>query len=70
MDDICNAFGTLSPRPWSLRCVNEFSDEPVANHPYAIKRGNGSEEHGVTDAAGFTHAVSSHLAETIQLFAE
>ena len=68
------AFSGLLPMPVhftdKMQLVDEFSGEPVANHPYTIKRGNGSEEHGITDAVGFTHAVSSHLAETIELFAE
>jgi len=27
-------------------------------------------EHGITNEQGFTHMVSSHLAETIKLFVE
>lgn len=53
-----------------LQVVNDATDGPIPYHPYTIQRGDGSEEHGVTDASGFTHTVSSHLAETIKLFVE
>ncbi|MGF6153875.1 PAAR domain-containing protein [Pseudomonas fluorescens] len=68
------AFSGLLPMPVhftdKLQVTNEVTGEPVPNHPYTILRGDGSEEHGITDAAGFTHTVSSHLAETIKLFVE
>jgi hypothetical protein len=35
-----------------------------------IQRAVGRMEHGVTDAGGFTHTISSHLPETIKLFLE
>lgn len=49
----------------ALRVTN-----PMPNHPYAIQRADGSVEHGVTNDAGFTHTVSSHLPESIKLFVE
>lgn len=68
------AFSGLFPMPVHftdrLQVVNQDTGEPVSYHPYIIQRGDGSEESGVTDAAGFTHTVSSHLAETIKLFVE
>jgi uncharacterized protein (DUF2345 family) len=42
----------------------------MPNHPYMIQRADGRMEHGVSDASGFTHEVSSHLPETIKLFLE
>jgi uncharacterized protein (DUF2345 family) len=53
-----------------LQVTNEATGQPVPYHAYTIQRGDGSEEHGVTDANGFTHMVSSHVAETIKLFVE
>jgi len=35
-----------------------------------FQRADGRMKHGVSDAAGFTHEVSSHLPETIKLFLE
>ena len=68
------AFSGLLPMPVHfndrMQVINEITGEPVSYHPYIIQRGDGSEESGVTDAAGFTHTVSSHLAETIKLFVE
>lgn len=42
----------------------------LPNYPYAIQRGDGRVEHGITNEAGFTHMVSSHVPETIKLFVE
>ncbi|MBV4457293.1 MULTISPECIES: PAAR domain-containing protein [Pseudomonas] len=68
------AFSGLLPMPVHfndrMQVVNEITGEPMPNHPYAIQRGDGSVEHGVTNEAGFTHMVSSHLRETIKLFVE
>jgi uncharacterized protein (DUF2345 family) len=68
------AFSSLLPMPVHftdrLQVVNEATGKPIPYHPYTIQRGDGSEEHGITDAVGFTHTVSSHLAETIKLFVE
>lgn len=67
-------FSGLLPMPVhftdKMRVVDESSGEPIANLPYTIQRADGSLERGVTDASGFTHAVSSHVAETIKLYAE
>jgi uncharacterized Zn-binding protein involved in type VI secretion len=68
------AFSGLSAMPVhftdKLQVINEITGEPMANYPYAIERGDGRVEHGITNAAGFTHTVSSHLPETIKLFVE
>ncbi|WP_460129765.1 PAAR domain-containing protein [Pseudomonas sp. H1_D05] len=68
------AFSGLLPMPVHftdrLQVVNEATGEPVPDHPYVIQRGDGSMEHGITNEQGFTHMVSSHLAETIKLFVE
>ena len=50
--------------------VNHVTGEPMPDHPYMIQRADGRMEHGVSDAAGFTHEVSSHLPEAIKLFLE
>lgn len=69
--------GVLSPMGWYVysetgRWTAEryASPTPMPNHPYAIQRADGSVEHGVTNDAGFTHTVSSHLPESIKLFVE
>jgi len=53
-----------------FRLIDDESGEPLANLDYAIQRADGSIEHGVSDSMGYTHVISSHLAETIQLFLE
>lgn len=67
-------FSGLLPMPVhfsdKLQLVNEATGEPMPNHGYAIQRADGSVEHGVSDAMGFTHVVSSHLPESIKLFLE
>ncbi|WP_213936745.1 PAAR domain-containing protein [Pseudomonas sp. dw_612] len=67
-------FSGLMPMPVhfsdKFRLVDEDSGEPMPNHDYAIQRANGTLEHGVSDAMGYTHVVSSHLPESIQLFLE
>ncbi|WP_394780060.1 type VI secretion system Vgr family protein [Undibacterium sp.] len=40
---------------------------PLANHPYRIKRADGSYEHGVTDGDGHTHLVASTAAENLTI---
>ncbi|WP_236193998.1 PAAR domain-containing protein [Pseudomonas glycinae] len=68
------AFSGLSPMPVHfndrMQVINEITGEPMPNHPYAIQRADGSVEHGVTNDAGFTHTVSSHLPESIKLLVE
>lgn len=68
------AFSGLLPMPVHfndrMQVINEITGEPMPNHPYAIQRADGSVEHGVTNDAGFTHTVSSHLPESIKLFVE
>ncbi|MEN1836246.1 PAAR domain-containing protein [Pseudomonas lijiangensis] len=67
-------FSGLLPMPVhfsdKLKLINETTGEPMANHGYAIQRADGSIEEGISDAQGFTHVVSSHLAESIKLFVE
>ncbi|WP_460125414.1 PAAR domain-containing protein [Pseudomonas sp. H3_G09] len=67
-------FSGLLPMPVhftdKLKLVNDVTGEPMPNHPYMIQRADGRMEHGVSDADGFTHEVSSHLPETIKLFLE
>ena len=67
-------FSGLLPMPVhftdKLKLVNDVTGEPMTNHPYVIQRADGRLEHGVSDANGFTHEVSSHLPETIKLFLE
>lgn len=67
-------FSGLLPMPVhftdKLKLVNDVTGEPMINHPYVIQRADGRLEHGVSDANGFTHEVSSHLPETIKLFLE
>jgi uncharacterized protein (DUF2345 family) len=67
-------FSGLLPMPVhftdKLKLVNDVTGEPMPDHPYMIQRADGRMEHGVSDAAGFTHEVSSHLPETIKLFLE
>lgn len=67
-------FTGLLPMPVNftdkLKLVNATTGEPMPNHPYMILRADGGQEHGVSDAAGFTHAISSHLPESIKLFLE
>jgi uncharacterized protein (DUF2345 family) len=53
-----------------LKLVNDVTGEPMPDHPYVIQCADGRLEHGVSDANGFTHPVSSHLPETIKLFLE
>ncbi|RON09129.1 hypothetical protein BK659_12920 [Pseudomonas brassicacearum] len=53
-----------------IKLVDEATGEPIPNHAYGIQRANGSIEHGISDAQGYTHVVSSHLAESIKLFLE
>ncbi|MGE1154204.1 PAAR domain-containing protein [Pseudomonas sp. ICMP 460] len=53
-----------------IKLVHEVTGEPMPNHAYCIQRANGSIEHGVSDALGYTHVVSSHLAESIKLYLE
>ncbi|AJO80440.1 MULTISPECIES: PAAR domain-containing protein [Pseudomonas] len=74
-DTVVNApFSGLLPMPVNftdrLKLVNDVTGEPMPNHPYAIQRADGRLEHGVSDAAGFTHEISSHIAESIKLFLE
>ena len=74
-DTVVNApFSGLLPMPAhftdKLQLVNDTTGEPIPNHPYMILRADGRMEHGVSDAAGFTHTISSHLPETIKLFLE
>lgn len=67
-------FSGLLPMPVHfndrMQVINEITGEPMPNHPYAIQRGDGRVENGVTDGKGFTHTVSSHLPESIKLFVE
>ncbi|APC18971.1 hypothetical protein BLL42_25915 [Pseudomonas frederiksbergensis] len=67
-------FSGLLPMPVhfsdKLKLVDEATGEPMPNHGYAIQRADGSVEHGVSDAMGHTHVVSSHLPESIKLFLE
>jgi uncharacterized Zn-binding protein involved in type VI secretion len=67
-------FSGLLPMPVHftdrLKLVNDVTGEPMPDHPYVIQRADGRLEHGVSDANGFTHQVSSHLPETIKLFLE
>lgn len=53
-----------------LQLINQETGKPIANHAYGIQRANGSIEHGVSDDQGFTHMVSSNLAENLKLFLE
>ncbi|WP_122414185.1 PAAR domain-containing protein [Pseudomonas viridiflava] len=67
-------FSGLAPMPVhfddKIRLVDETSGEPVPHHAYGVQRADGSIEHGISDAQGYTHRVSSHLAESIKLFLE
>ena len=67
-------FSGLMPMPVHfsdrIKLIDGATGEAVPNHGYAIQRADGSFEHGVSDSMGFTHMVSSHLAETIKLFLE
>jgi uncharacterized Zn-binding protein involved in type VI secretion len=67
-------FSGLLPMPVhfsdKIKLVDGTTGEPMPNHGYAIQREDGSLEHGVSDSMGFTHMVSSHLAETIKIFLE
>jgi len=67
-------FSGLLPMPVhfsdKIKLIDESTGEPMPNHGYAIQRADGSFEYGTSDASGFTHVVSSHLAETIKLFLE
>lgn len=67
-------FSGLSPMPVyfsdKIKLVDESTGEAMPNHAYGIQRADGSVEHGVSDALGYTHVVSSHLAETLKLFLE
>lgn len=67
-------FSGLLPMPVhfsdKIKLIDEGTGEPKPNHGYAIQRADGSFEYGISDSMGFTHAVSSHLAETIKLFLE
>jgi len=67
-------FSGLLPMPVhfsdKIKLVDGTTGEPMPNHGYAIQREDGSLEHGVSDLMGFTHMVSSHLAETIKIFLE
>lgn len=74
-DTVVNApFSGLLPMPVNftdrLKLVNDVTGEPMPNHAYVIQRADGRLEHGVSDAAGFTHEISSHVAESIKLFLE
>ncbi|WP_447777285.1 PAAR domain-containing protein [Pseudomonas chlororaphis] len=74
-DTVVNApFTGLLPMPVNftdrLKLVNDVTGEPMPNHAYVIQRADGRLEHGVSDAAGFTHEISSHVAESIKLFLE
>ena len=65
------AFSGLLPMPVHfndrMKIVDEASGEPLAYLAYVIERADGTLERGVTDAAGHTHTVSSHVKETIKL---
>jgi len=67
-------FSGLLPMPVhfsdKIKLVDGTTGEPMPIHGYAIQREDGSLEHGVSDSMGFTHMVSSHLAETIKIFLE
>lgn len=67
-------FSGLMPMPVyfsdKFQLVDEDSGEPMPDHIYAIQRADGSVEHGVSDAMGYTHAVNSHLPESVTLFFE
>ncbi|CAI8919700.1 PAAR domain-containing protein [Pseudomonas fluorescens] len=67
-------FSGLMPMPVhfsdKFQLIDEDSGEPLPDHVYAFQRADGSIEHGVSDKNGYTHVVSSHLAETITLFLE
>ncbi|TMU83069.1 hypothetical protein FGA82_00150 [Pseudomonas fluorescens] len=67
-------FSGLLPMPVhfsdKIKLIDESTGEPMPNHGYAIQRANGSFEYGTSDAQGFTHVVSSHVAETFKLFLE
>jgi type VI secretion system secreted protein VgrG len=45
--------------------VDEETGEPVANHPYRIKRADGTYEAGTTDDKGHTHLVSGPEVESL-----
>jgi type VI secretion system secreted protein VgrG len=45
--------------------VDEDTGEPVANHPYRIKRADGTYEAGTTDDKGHTHLVSGAEVESL-----
>ncbi|WP_248807312.1 PAAR domain-containing protein [Pseudomonas sp. MWU13-2100] len=67
-------FSGLLPMPVhfsdKIKLVDEATGESMPNHAYGIQRADGSIEHGVSDALGYTHVVSSHLAESVKLFLE
>lgn len=67
-------FSGLMPMPVyfsdKFQLVDEDSGAPMPDHVYAIQRADGSVEHGVSDAMGYTHAVNSHLPESVTLFFE
>ena len=46
---------------------NKETGEAIANHPYRIKREDGSFEEGITDEHGHTHLVSSANPESLVL---
>lgn len=67
-------FSGLLPMPVHfsdrIKLIDESTGEPMPNHGYAIQRANGNFEYGTSDSLGFTHVVSSHVAETFKLFLE
>ncbi|WP_369992237.1 PAAR domain-containing protein [Pseudomonas xanthosomatis] len=50
--------------------VNAETGKPLPNHAYAVQRANGSLEQGISDEMGYTHLISSNLAENIKLFVQ
>lgn len=62
------AFNTFDDK---FQWVDHDSQQPIANHLYAIEREDGQMEHGVTDGNGFTHLLSSvATAENVKIYLE
>jgi uncharacterized Zn-binding protein involved in type VI secretion len=52
-----------------IQLCDDETHEPLANYTFAIKRADGSIEHGTTDAQGFTHEVShTDSAEALHIY--
>lgn len=68
------AFSAISSLPGyfddRFQIVDKRSGEPLVNHGYAIKRADGTMEHGITDENGYTHLTNSRQAEKIELYLE